>query len=52
MTKPHPQWGAWLRGRCEHLGRGPLAWCLGLVPTGRSQEAAAEEIETCAPEVE
>ena len=36
---------AWLRGRCGRLGRYPLAWSLGLVPTWRPQEAAAEEIE-------
>src|SRR5215468_3873927 len=32
------------------LCRHPCACPLGLVPTGRPQEAAAEEIETCTPE--
>ena len=42
---PHLWRCAGLRGHGGHLGRCLLAETLGLVPTGRPQEAAAEEIE-------
>lgn len=42
---PHLWRCAGLRGHGGRLGRGLLAETLGLVPTGRPQEAAAEEIE-------
>ena len=47
---PHLWRYAGLRGHGGRLGRCLLAEPLGLVPTGRPQEAAAEEIEVRAAE--
>ena len=47
---PHLWRCAGLRGHGGRLGRCLLAETLGLVPTGRPQEAAAEEIEVRAAE--
>ena len=44
---PHLWRCAGLRGRSGRLDRWLLAETSGLVPTGRPQEAAAEEIEAC-----
>src|SRR5262249_2557553 len=47
MMPPHLWRCAGLRGRSGRLSRWLLAETWGLVPTGRPQEAAAEEIEAC-----
>src|SRR4029450_3721621 len=50
MMPPHLWRCTGLRGRGGRLGRCLLAETLGLVPTGRLQEAAAQEIEVRAAE--
>ena len=52
MMPPHLWRCAGLRGHGGRLGRCLLAETLGLVPTGRPQEAAAQEIEVRAAKVE